>query len=136
MIDTGQFEELLTEIDKKMDEMADNIFANSQTQIVQKNIIDEGTLLKSGSMNKGFLEKTITYSAIHAQSTEYGRLPGSMPPVNALKGWVKRKGIASKQKDIDRIAWAVSKNIKEEGLQPRPYLGPAVEMEKQRLRSN
>lgn len=128
--------EMLNLIDKKLNEIADEIFANSQELIVQKQIIDEGTLLKSGNINRAFLEKEIIYTAVYADSIEFGRLPGSMPPTGPIKEWIRRKGIASKESDVNRIAWAISQNIKKEGLMPRPFLSPAVEMAKQKLGSN
>lgn len=120
---------ILQAIDTKLDEIASNIFANSQEQIVQKGIIDEGTLLKSGNINREFLQKTIIYSAPYSDSIEFGRLPGTMPPVDMIKAWVLRKGISTNEKEAQRIAWAICQDIKTYGLDPRPFLSPAVEME-------
>jgi hypothetical protein len=120
---------ILAAIDKKLDEIASNIFATSQEQIVQKGIIDEGTLLKSGNINREFLQKTIIYSAPYSDSIEFGRLPGSMPPVEMIKAWVLRKGISTDEKEAQRIAWAIATDIKEYGLDPRPFMSPAVEIE-------
>jgi hypothetical protein len=120
-------DEILKLIDEKLDEIADEIFANSQQNIVDKQIVDEGTLLKSGNINRSFLNKTIIYNTPYADSIEYGRLPGSMPPVESIKGWVKRKGIANDEKDINRISWAIAQDIKKNGTEPRPFLEPAVE---------
>lgn len=119
---------ILKAIDEKLDEIVDEVFADSQVIIVDKNIIDEGTLLKSGNIQREFLSKTITYSVPYADVMEFGRLPGSMPPVDPIKDWVRRKGLATEEKDVNRIAWAVAKDIEKNGMEPRPYLGPATEI--------
>lgn len=126
----------LQELDKKMTEVAENIFFQSQQNIVEKKIIDRGVLLQRGNINDSFLEKKIIYPVPYAESIEFGRLPGTQPPVNMLKDWVKRKGIAKNDKEINNIAWAIAKDIKKDGMMPRPFLGPAVEAELQKLRAN
>lgn len=128
-------QELLKLIDEKLDKIAEDVFFNSQQIIVQKNIIDEGTLLKTGNINKSFLEKVITYPVPYADQIEFGRLPGEMPPEKDIKEWVKRKKIATEEPKLSRITWTIMKNIEEDGLEPRPFLSPAVEMVKNKLRS-
>lgn len=127
-------DEFLNIIDVKLDELTDNVFANSQDIIVQKNIIDEGTLLKTGNINREFLEKTIIYPVPYADDIEFGVLPGNEPSLTAIKKWVKRKKIKTKQQDINRVAYLIVQNIKREGQEPRPFLSPAVEIEANKLR--
>lgn len=127
-------QELLEFIDSRLDEVADVIFTKSQENIVAKGIIDEGTLLKSGNINREFLNKTIVYSTPYADSIEFGRLPGSMPPVDSIKEWVRRKLGYKEESEITRIAWAIAKDIKENGSEPRPFLTPAIEEAKLRLK--
>lgn len=127
-------DDLLKAIDEKFDEIADEIFADSQQIIVDKKIIDEGTLLKSGEIHREWLNKSIIYSVPYAEMVEYGRLPGSLPPMEPLKKWVKRKRIAIKEPELTQVTWRIIKNIKKHGIKPRPYLSPAVEMAKNRIR--
>lgn len=47
---------------------------------------------------------------------ETGRRAGKMPPVDALKLWVKQKGIASEAKEVNRIAWGIAINMKRIGM--------------------
>lgn len=47
---------------------------------------------------------------------EFGRLPGSMPPVEPLKEWAGRK-----LGDED-LGWAVAYKIKNEGIAPSPFI--------------
>lgn len=126
---------LLDLIDSKMDEIVEDIFAKSQELIVEKSIVDEGTLLKSGNINKAYLNKAIIYTAPYADVIEFGRLPGTMPPSDPIKAWVRRKGIARTDKDVNRIAWAIIKHIKRNGQEPRPFLSPAVEIKRNELKS-
>jgi hypothetical protein len=128
-------EELLKRIDAKLDALVDEIFADSQSIIVEKQIIDEGTLLKSGNIQRAFLEKTIIYSAPYADVIEFGRLPGTMPPSESIRAWVRRKNIAREDPELNRITWSIMQHIKRDGLEPRPFLSPAVELAKQRLRN-
>ena len=120
-------DDIIKAIDEKMDEVVDEIFAKSQSNIVDKNIIDEGTLLKSGNINRQLLHKQIVYPVPHADSIEFGRLPGSMPPVSPLVGWVKRVLNERDDSKAKSIAWAIAQDIKIKGTMPRPFLSPAIE---------
>lgn len=125
---------MLQHIDEKLDEIADDIFANSQQNLVDKQIIDMGTLLKSGNVNREFLDKTIIYSVPYADSIEFGRLPGHMPPVEPIVQWVLRKGIAKDEKEARQIAWAIATDIRTHGQDARPFLSPAIEQTRNRLK--
>jgi len=115
-----------------LDEVAEEIFNQSQQNIVDESIIDEGTLLKSGSLNFVSTNKMqISYDAVHADIVEFGRLPGKMPPIGdentGIQGWVRRKLGIKDPKESRQIAWAIATDIKKNGLIPRPYLTPALE---------
>lgn len=117
---------LIKIVDAYMDDVVDEIFEKSQRNIIDKGIIDEGTLLKSGQIIRNPLDKTIVYPVPWADSIEFGRLPGSMPPVEPIKGWVRRKLGIREEKEVNKVAWAIAKDIETEGLMPRPYLSPAI----------
>jgi len=68
----------------------------------------------------------------YAEVYEYGRAPGTMPPVAPIEVWAKRHG-------MEGAGWAIAKNIKKRGIKagtvksPRktqsgsiPFLRPAV----------
>ena len=57
-----------------------------------------------------------------------------MPPVEPLKNWIRRKQIANDENEVNRIAWAIAKDIKENGQTPRPFLSPAIDLV--RLKTN
>ena len=113
--------------DAILDKVADKIFSDSQRNIIDKSITDEGTLLKSGNVVREPLKKTIVYSAPYADSVEFGRNPGSFPPIQPLIGWVMRKMGVRDVKRARSIAFAIANDIKKRGLMPRPFLGPAIE---------
>ena len=114
-------EMLIEAIDSKMDEITDYIFAESQKNIINKSIIDEGTLLKSGNINRQLLNKSIIYSVPYADSIEFGRLPGDMPPVEPIKDWLRRKLKLNDEKQINSFAWAIVKDIEKNGQDARPF---------------
>ena len=117
--------------ERLLDEVSDFIFQKSQEIIVEKGIIDESTLLKSSHgpiRSKG--KRVINYAVPYADSIEFGRLPGSQPPVDPIKNWVRRKLGVKDEKEVNRIAWAIATDIKKNGLLPMPYLQPAIEAAK------
>jgi len=111
-------------IDRIMDNIIDEIFYLSQVNIKRNNSIDEGTLLKTGYVNRRFLDKQIIYPVLYADYIEYGTRP-HMPPVDALIGWVRRKLRVDESK-ARSIAWSIAKHIKKYGTEPKPYLRPAM----------
>lgn len=119
-------DQILQEIDKEMDNLIDRIFELSQERLIDDGKVDTANLLKSGNISKrNFLDKEITYSAPYADSVEYGRLPGSMPPPDALINWVRRK-LNVRSKNARNVAFAVALAIKRRGLEPTPYIRDSV----------
>jgi len=119
-------EGFLKEIDKKMDEVIDMIFAKSQENLIRDGKVDTGTLLKTANINRSFLKKEIIYPANYAESVEYGRARGSMPPVEPIIRWVKRK-LAKSDKEAKSLGWAIAKSIEKRGIAASPFLRPAAE---------
>ncbi len=117
---------VLDAIDELMDEMIDSIFADSQRNLINEGKVDTANLLKSGNINRSYLHKQIIYTAPYAEAVEYGRSPGTMPPVDALVKWVERK-LGVNPKEAKSVAFAIAKNIKERGILPCPFIRPAVE---------
>jgi phage gpG-like protein len=120
----GKIERIALErANKKMDDMADFIFSRSQENVAQ--LSDTGELLSSGHVEKQDNKKIIGYSAAHAVFIEFGTHP-HMPPVEAIKDWVGRKGLAQDEKELNAIGWAIAMKIKAEGTDPHPFLRPAL----------
>lgn len=63
---------------------------------------------------------------IHNSAVEYGRDPGSMPPVSALEGWVRRK-LKKRGREITSTSWAIAMSIKKNGIVARPYIRPSLQ---------
>jgi hypothetical protein len=45
---------------------------------------------------------------------------GTLSLIDAIRGWVKRKGIA-KGKQIDRVAFLIARSIYKNGISPKPF---------------
>lgn len=114
------------ELDKFMDKLVDRIFLYSQQNLIRQGKVDTGTLLKTGNINRDFLKKEIVYPALYAESIEYGRSRGSMPPVEPLIKWASRK-LGLKPKEARSAGWAIAMAIKQRGIQASPFLMPAIE---------
>jgi len=125
---------ILNEIDKQMNDIIDRTFQLSQENLVEDNKIDTGNLLKTGNVNRNFLEKEIVYPAPYADDVHFGRNPGTMPPPQALEKWVKRKLGVQGEAEIKRVAFNIARAIKRRGIQPTPYLLRAFEQVKQEFK--
>ena len=119
-------------IDKKLNEVADFLFSTSQENIVQMKAIDEGTMLKSGYVQRNRLEKTVGYSAPYSGDVEYGTEPHYINP-EVLEGWAHRKLGVSK-KEAKRVAYFVSKSIAKNGTEPKPFFRDAIAATKAKYR--
>ncbi len=64
---------------------------------------------------------------------ETGRKAGKLPNIDALKKWVKQKGIASESKAVNRIAWAIGVNMKKIGMHSK---NSRLDMSKRRFISS
>jgi hypothetical protein len=120
---------ILQEIDAKMNNITAEIFAQTQQNLIDDGKIDTGSLLQTGNMDiSGFLHKRIIYPASHAEVVNYGRTPGmTMPPVDALTNWVRRKLQISDEKEIRSTAFAIAKSIEQRGIQPTFFIENAIE---------
>lgn len=124
-------ESLIQAIDSQLDEIADFIFTKSQETIVRNGIVDEGTLLQSGNINRQFLNKTITYPVQYADRIEFGSMPGEeMISSVHLQGWVRRKLGVTDDKKIKQTAYLIKRKLESQGREPRPFLVPAIQSAK------
>jgi len=145
-------DELLDAVDFGIADATDRGFQLSQ-ELVTRQSFDRGVLLQSGHiLTPRPLERIIEYSALHAIYIEWGATyTDKMPPLKVIYEWVRRhkltprdresltgikrwlmkKGIINSMKTRDSDWWAlafyIAKDIKEYGLEPRPYMRPAAE---------
>ena len=102
------------------------VFEESQLNIVRMGISDTGFLLRSGTITPANKSMLINYSAPYAWQVEKGRMPGNMPPVEALEKWCQRK-LRVPRKDRRKVAWAVAMKIKKFGTQPQPFIESSIQ---------
>ncbi len=119
-------EVILKELDKEMDLFVDRVFQLSQERLIDDGKTDTSNLLRSGNIIRRKLEKEIIYSAPYADVIEFGRHPGTMPPSDQLVKWVQRKLHVRDIKEAKRVAFAIALSIKKRGMDPSPYLQPAI----------
>lgn len=103
---------------------------------------DRGTLLRSISYKKdGELAYTVSANTFYAPFIEFGtktkfnpypgteeyaaqfrgaKQSGSLKLIDAIKGWVKRKGIAT-GKEADRAAFFIARSIYRNGISPKSF---------------
>jgi hypothetical protein len=88
------------------------------------------------AVNTGSLKRSIktqatetgaitSVDAPHASFIEWGTRP-HRPPIAPLKDWVRQKGLAGDEKEIEQIARAIADHIAVNGTEPRFYMKKAV----------
>jgi hypothetical protein len=132
MVTQEEQRNILEKADAKLDEIADFLFSKSQENIVEMEIIDEGTMLKSGYVNRAFLEKEVGYSAPYSAHLEFGTDP-HFPPIEPIQAWAKRK-LGLTDEEAKKAAWAICKTIEKEGSEPRPFFRDAIEATKSKFK--
>ncbi len=65
---------------------------------------DQGTVLKL----------IIGSNLVYIRALEFGRRPGSMPPVKAIQEWLEFKRV----ENAEQVAWAVAISIRDKGTKP------------------
>lgn len=118
--------QVLNEIDIKMNDIVDLIFTRSQERLIEDGKVDTSNLLKSGNVNRGFLNKEIVYSAPYAEAVEFGAVPHKIYS-GWLEGWVRRRLGISDEKKVKSVAFAIAKTIEKRGMDASPFLGPSID---------
>lgn len=130
-----------------INDLATKFVKEVQSNILREKLTDRGVLLKSVKIVK--LDPTeilVVSTEAKAPTIEFGRRPGSFPPVKTLEEWVLRKGIQEQievttpkelraarrllRKDARKlatnIAWKIAKKIQKEGTKERKFWRPAI----------
>lgn len=99
-----------------------------------------------GLRNSGIIDRQkdetvdVVFKSNYASSVEFGRRAGRMPPVDIIKEWVRKKGLADTytasgnrkkrgadfEASIKGIAFLIARKIARVGTKPRPFLFPAL----------
>jgi hypothetical protein len=105
--------------------IGDELKKNLIQELRRTKTIASGDLIKSLNVE---IEQTSDGIIISLASNEYityiekGRKRGKYAPVSDLQRWVRAKGIATDEKKVKSIAFAINNKIKKEGIKPRPVL--------------
>lgn len=118
-----------------LNDIANDIAAIYRSYILQKDKIATGRLYRATLEGKSFYftELNDVYQLEinlpdEAQFIEYGRNPGSFPPVDAIKEWVRIKKLVPKFRKkipditLDQAAFLVGRAIKRDGIKPVPLV--------------
>ena len=89
-------------------------------EIPEKDI--ENMLKQSGMLD----EIEAGFAADHATAVEYGQMPGTTPPYDAIEFWVRKKLNVTDKSEIAKITSAVIEGIYRKGTRPQPFFAPAV----------
>jgi len=103
---------------------------------------DRGTLLRSITYNKkADLQYTVSANVFYAPFIEFGtkskfnpypgteefasqykgvKGSGTLRLIDAIRGWVKRKRIAT-GKQVDKVAFLIARSIYKNGISPKPF---------------
>lgn len=105
--------------------LGDELKKNLIQELRRTKTIASGDLIKSLNVE---IEQTSDGIIISLASNDYityiekGRKRGKYAPVSDLQRWVRAKGIATDEKRVKSIAFAINNKIKKEGIKPRPVL--------------
>jgi len=120
-------------VDKILADVANDIVEQIQHEIDVDDLVFTGQLKNSWETHK-LPDGSILVGSrlIWAAVMNEGRIPGKMPPVNALFPWVFQKIGGKNEEEIKRIAFLIARKIAEKGIEPRNYVARALfTMEKQ-----
>jgi hypothetical protein len=101
-----------------LEKLADHLAGQIGLELVAQGHNNTGSLIESVRIN---IVEVFNGVILEASTLDYGtyldrgRRAGSMPPVDALKKWVKERGLASQEKEVNSIAWAIATAIKKQG---------------------
>lgn len=75
-------------------------------------------------------------SLYYGQFVERGRKAGGKRvPLNVLLQWVKARGLASGNKEISKIAWAVQTSIHKKGIKAAPFVADTLKEQQAHIRT-
>jgi len=148
--------ELKTDVDAELQAAAFDFVALAKRDVASQGG-DRGTLLRSITQSKeGDMSYVVSANVFYAPFIEFGTkskfnpYPGTeeyasqfkgakgsktLKLIDAIKGWVKRKGIA-KGKEADRAAFLIARSIYKNGISPKPFFFKQVPIVREKLFTN
>lgn len=109
----------MEDIKKIMFRIGNNLVNSLVQQLSQNDSVDTGLLKNSIRFEISDGKITIIMNG-YAKNVEWGTPVGTYVSPEQLKGWCKRK------LGDESLAFAVSKKIQEEGIEPRPFIRPVL----------
>lgn len=117
------------------------ILADAKILLKEAGSVVTGRLRNSGIIDRQKDETVdVVFKSNYASAVEFGRKAGRMPPVDIIKEWVRKKGLADTytasgnrkkrgadfEASIKGIAFLIARKIARVGTKPRPFLFPAL----------
>lgn len=137
--------DILRAADRGLKQAGLSIIADAQVNLRHNHTNTTGRLSQSGRVQRVPLEGGYDVGFMmgeqnYAGAVEYGRRAGGMPPVDAIRAWLRKKhsgrnsalraAAAFTGRSQDRLltssAWAIAKSIAKSGTRPHPFFTPAV----------
>ncbi len=148
--------EVKTEVDAELQAAAIEFVGLAKRDLASQGG-DRGTLLRSITQSKvGDMVYEVSANTFYAPFIEFGtktkfnpypgteeyasqfkgaKGSGTLKLIDAIKGWVKRKGIA-KGKEADRAAFLIARSIFRKGISPKPFFFKQIPIVRERLITN
>lgn len=133
--------ELKTDVDAELQAAAFDFVALAKRDVASQGG-DRGTLLRSITQSKeGDMSYVVSANVFYAPFIEFGtkskfnpypgteefasqykgvKGSGTLRLIDAIRGWVKRKRIAT-GKEVDRVAFLIARSIYKNGISPKPF---------------
>lgn len=146
-------QEVKNEVDAELNAAAMEFVALAKKDLASQGG-DRGTLLRSITYKKDAdLVYSVSANTFYAPFIEFGtrgkfnpypgteefaaqyrgiKGAGTLKLIDAIKGWVKRKGIAT-GKEIDRVAFLIARSIYKNGISPKPFFFKQIPIVKKNL---
>lgn len=121
----NDFDELEDEILKRM---AFKLQNKANENIDNYEINDTGVLRGSSEVSQvrpGTWQ--VSWNTEYASSIEFGTFPGHMPPLGAIKDWVRRKLQIRDEPRSSRVANSIRWSIFNSGIEGRHFLRDAID---------
>lgn len=87
--------------------------------------VNTGALKRSIKSENTNIGAVVSVDAPHAPYVEHGTRP-HFPPIEPLKNWVRQKGIATEENEVESIAFSIARHISVHGTRPRFFMKRAV----------
>jgi len=122
-IEANSIEEGLVKVAQHL---GSEILSQASQNLIDGNHIDTGQLLQSGELiltNDGCIVK---WGINYADYVEFGREPGSFPPIEPIYEWCKRK-LNIPEEEAKQVAFMICRKIEKQGIEPVAYARNAID---------